>query len=333
MKLGWILSGNKDVAGARIHGWNIHNSLESATFKYKNLQSNILYAPKGFEKDLKISKDEIDKIIALKYDILIFQKIYSGEHLKYFLDSAKSNKIKIIYIGMDKINELLSDYADVIIVVSDNLKKQLTPVNRKKATYVFDGYEQDKKICKKHTNKKSIKLVYISNNTYEKFPQIETLPQNVTLKIIGPPQRRMIELFPEKEIFTKTNYKYKYVEWNSKTVLKELLECDVGVIPYPDELLQTNSVKNKSNNRLIFLMSLGIPTICSPTKEYKKLIVNKKNGFIANNQKDWNKFIIFLRDNPEQRKEIGLLARKTVLEKYSLENQVKEYIKIIQKLK
>ena len=78
-------------------------------------------------------------------------------------------------------------------------------------------------------------------------------------------------------------------------------------------------------------MSLGMPAIVSPTPEYKKLIKQGKNGFIAKNSDEWNKFIELLRDNPKMRKKIGDEARKSIKEKFSLESQANLYLKIFSK--
>jgi glycosyltransferase involved in cell wall biosynthesis len=61
-------------------------------------------------------------------------------------------------------------------------------------------------------------------------------------------------------------------------------------------------------------MSLGLPTIVSATPEYLPLIKQGKNGFIAKSEKDWIKFIKFLRDNPEKRKEIENLQNDKLTE-------------------
>ena len=79
-------------------------------------------------------------------------------------------------------------------------------------------------------------------------------------------------------------------------------------------------------------MSLGMPAIVSPTPEYKKLIKQGVNGFVAKNPKEWAKFIKLLRDNPEKRKKIGNIARKNVIDKYSPVAQAELYLKIFNKI-
>lgn len=328
MKIGWILSGNKDVAGARIQGWNIHKKLRK-----RGYSSEILYAPKGFAKFLELTPDERKKIIDSSCDVVFIQKIYDNGVLRDIVKSLRLKGVKIVYICMDRINEFLVDEADVIFVVSDYLKKSISPLNRKKVRLIFDGFEQDKKLFKKHTGVKSIKLVYLSNNVYDKFPKLNSLPKNVSLRIIGPPKKRVSKFNPENKIFENTPFTFEYVEWSIKNVNGYILDCDVAVLPYNDDLLYSPEIRRKSSNRIIYMMSLGLPVIASPTDEFKKLIISGKNGFLAIKEAEWQRSIMLLRDNPELRKKIGESARKAVLKKYSVDKQADEYEKILESLK
>ena len=210
--------------------------------------------------------------------------------------------------------------------------KELIPKKEQSKTFlVFDSYEHSKEKYKNHNNKKKLKLVFVSNSVFSKFPQIEYLPKDVSLTIIGPPEERVKKFMPDKKMFTETPYKFKYIIWNLETVHKEILKCDVGVIPYRDKDLEKDFVKRKSSNRLVLFMSLGMPAIVSPTPEYKKLIVQGKNGFIAKTSDEWNEYLESLRDNPKVRRKIGEEARKDVMDKFSLETQANLYLKIFSK--
>lgn len=326
MKIGWILSGNKNVAGARIQGWNMHEEMLKMKIKSEIISSD------HYNYNLNFSKMEIDKIIKKGYDLIVLQKIQSGENFDYFVKEAHKRKIKIVFIGIDNINIEFAVKCDAIVVVSKYLKGLISKKYQKKSFLVFDSYEHPKKQYKKITDKKKIKLVFVSNSVFSRFPQIDYLPKEVSLTIIGPPEKRVKKFLPDKKMFTDTPYKFKYLVWNINKVNEEILKCDVGVIPYRDKDLKGDFIQRKSNNRLVMFMSLGIPTIVSPTPEYKKLIDQGKNGFIANSPDEWIKFIELLRDNPKLRSKIGERARKDVLNKYSLNSQAKLYLKIFKKV-
>lgn len=326
IKIGWILSGSKNVAGARIQGWNMHEE-----FLKKRINSEVI-SFKHYNYDLKFTKGEINNIIKRNYDAIVLQKIQTGKNFDYLIYQAHKKGTKIIFIGIDNINVEFAIKCDAIIVVSKYLKRLIPKDNQKKTFLVFDSYEHPKEQYKKHNDNKKLKLVFVSNSVFSKFPQIEFLPKNVSLTIIGPPEERVRRFMPDKKMFTDTPYKFKYIVWNLDKVHKEILKCDVGVIPYRDKDLKEDYVKRKSNNRLVLFMSLGMPTIVSPTPEYKKLIKQGINGFIAKTPMEWIKFIEFLRDNPDKRKKIGEIARKEVIDKYSPTAQGELYLKIFNKI-
>ena len=327
MRIGWILSGGKDVAGARIQGWNMHKY-----FINQDIYSEVLSDPSEMNTDFHFSKKEINEFISKKFDVILVQKIQSGKNFQYFLELCKKNNTKVIYIGIDRINLEFAISCDAIITVSNYIKKQIPKQHQKKVFTVFDGFEHNGELQKKHTKSKKIKLVFTSNIVFSKFPQIEYLPKHVSLEIIGPPKKRVKKFFPNRTMFTETPYDFKYIIWNLKTVEKHILNCDVAVIPYPNEILKKDYIIRKSSNRLLMFMSYGLPVVVSPHPEYKPFIKQGKNGFIAKKPDEWIKFIEFLRDNPQKRKQIGKNARDSVINKYSLNCQGDLYFKIIKKV-
>lgn len=327
MKIGWLLSGIEIVAGARIHGWNMHRYFIS-----KNIDSNIVYCPKGYDKHLPLSIQEIDKILEQNFDVLVFQGLRDGKNIDYLIEQSKKSGSKIVYIDTDNVPIEHASKFDAVITVSEYIKSLFDKKFQKNVHVIFDGYEHDNKLVKHHTSKKKITLVFVTNNVYDKFPQIEHLPADVSLKIIGPPKKRVEKYTPNKKMFTDTKYAFEYIIWNIKSVEKEILSCDVAVIPFPKHHLDHEYLKKKSNNRLILFMSYGLPTIVSPAPAYLDLLKHAQDGFIAKTPSEWIKYIELLRDNPSLRKKIGSNALKKVKDKYSYKNQAEKYLKIFKSL-
>jgi len=224
------------------------------------------------------------------------------------------------------------DAADATIMVTKFAKQELPLRLQYKVRVIFDGYEHDGLRHKKYTDSKKIKLVFISNNVYDSFPQIDKLPEGITLKIIGPPKDRVAKYTPGKKIFSDTPYPYEYKVWNINTIEKDVLDCDVAVIPYPDKSLRADYIHRKSSNRLVLFMSYGLPTIVSPTEEYKKLINQGENGFVARSKSDWEKFILQFRDNPQLRKRVGIAGRESVIRVLSREAQAEKYLRVFEEI-
>ncbi len=333
MKVGWITYGNRNVGGARIQCYNMHNFLLE-----KGVDSEILYAEKWYSNEFHFTKEQIDNFLKKNCDIIVVHKFNSGDSFWYLVEQARRKGVKLIYIGLDEMNVDFASACDGVIVISKYLKSIMPNEHRKKTYVVFDSYEHDGKKFKKHTNLKKIKLVYLGGNVgMSRIHQIDYLPKNVSAEVISLPLKKMKELydagmakFPKP--FPKTPFKYKYFDWDLKTSFEIILKADVAVIPYKQNHWKLEHTKKKSANRLILFMSLGLPTIVSPTAEYKPLIKQGKNGFIAKKPEEWIKYIEYLRDNPRVRASIGAQARKDVVPKYSKESQGELYLKIFKKV-
>ena len=79
-------------------------------------------------------------------------------------------------------------------------------------------------------------------------------------------------------------------------------------------------------------MAFGIPVIASPVPSYLEIIRHGENGFIARTAREWSKFLMFLRDNPQERVRLGRQAREDVLTGYSKERQCDQYQRVFQEL-
>ena len=111
-KIGWILSGSKNIAGARIQGWNMHEE-----FLKKDIPSEII-SYNHYNYDLKFTKKEINEILKRNYDLIVLQKIQTGKNFDYFVQQAHNKGTKIIFIGIDSINVEFAIKCDAIVVVS-----------------------------------------------------------------------------------------------------------------------------------------------------------------------------------------------------------------------
>ena len=329
MKIGWILTGSNKLPSSRIQGWNVHEYMIGV-----GIDSKIIFAPQEIQREISFTDEKIKKIIDQQYDLVILQKTILNDCLLNLISSLKQANTKTIYITTDVIDPDLVKLTDHTITVNKYYVDQLPSELRTKVSIVFDSYEHDGTRVKVHTKDKIIKLVFLSSKAYSNLPWIDSLPNNVGLTIIGPTYE-VAERFnglKKHELYAESKLSFEYKEWSLQTVYDEIVKCDVGIIPYPKELIGVTDNKNsslvKSTARAVLMMSLGLPVIASPIETYLDLIKDYENGFIAYSEEDWRKYITYLRDNPKQRAIMGNKAREDVINEYSPSRQGDLYIQI-----
>ena len=79
-------------------------------------------------------------------------------------------------------------------------------------------------------------------------------------------------------------------------------------------------------------ISVIAPTVATKVGNIKNVITHNHDGFLVKNISEWEETITTLINNPDLRKKIGSNARKTVIEKFSLEVNSIKYLNILKKL-
>lgn len=111
--------------------------------------------------------------------------------------------------------------------------------------------------------------------------------------------------------------------WVKKTELADLSAFDIGIMPIPDD----DWSKGKCGLKGLQYMAMSIPAVMSPVGVNTEIINDGENGFLASNVEEWVGKLSLLVEDAQLRKKLGANARKTVLEKYSVESQKENYIK------
>lgn len=131
-----------------------------------------------------------------------------------------------------------------------------------------------------------------------------------------------IKVIGDKTYFNKA-LGIKGLGWNKQDEIKELSSIDIGIMPLPDD----DWAKGKCGLKGLQYMALEIPAIMSPVGVNEEIIEDGVNGYLADKQEEWVNKISALIENPELRIKIGKAARQTVLDKYSVESQQRNYLK------
>jgi len=207
-----------------------------------------------------------------KYDIIIFQKCFNFKF--QFLANELKDKVTVLDL-CDPEWESRGDEVDAMV----KLMSSITCPTRRMAEAIKERYKdkfvsviidgQDLEFHNKTKIHKDepVKLVWYGNqNTIEALQKIMQ-----ELEKAGKP----LKVICDKPGFEKLQYDKKkidveFVEWDLKTVNKEILECNVALNPKIDE----PKYLYKSNNKTTKAWALGLPCI---TKDFEREIVRFSN--------------------------------------------------------
>ena len=132
----------------------------------------------------------------------------------------------------------------------------------------------------------------------------------VYFKVIGDPAYRNDELG------------IRGVPWRAESEVADLAELDIGIMPLPDEPW----ARGKCGLKGLQYMGIELPTIMSPVGVNEEIVTDGENGFLASTQDEWVDKLGRLIGSVELRRRLGAAARKTVVERYSVESQKENYL-------
>lgn len=119
---------------------------------------------------------------------------------------------------------------------------------------------------------------------------------------------------------------FEFIPWSRKTEVEGLSQIDIGTMPLPDD----DWARGKCGFKALLYMALGIPPVCSPVGVNTEIIQDGVNGFLAATNEEWVEKLTRLMEDPELRRRMGVEARKTVEEKYSVETNLPKLMEVIQ---
>lgn len=118
-------------------------------------------------------------------------------------------------------------------------------------------------------------------------------------------------------------------DWSLEEELQDLRSFDIGVMPVPDN----EWAKGKCGFKGILCMSVGIPVVASSIEANKEILTDGVDGYLVDNtDENWIEKLSYLIENPGVRREIGLAARKTVEEKYSVRVNWPRLLEVVNKV-
>lgn len=352
-KLGFILSSNSRAAApsTRIAVLNMLPYLRASNF-----DPHIVFEPLSAGEEPDVS-GLANRMVDEGFEIAYFQKVHGASVLAE-ASMLSQRGVRTIYGVCDLIDNDMVDATDATIVVTPYLKSLYAPHLQHKIHVVHDGIENPS-LCKTtyDTHRGSIarplRAVLVTSQAPDEIPILRNPPRFVDVTVVGayPKTRSFMDrvrkaywhAVPHKRSH-KRRFKlpsmfggrFKAVRWELPTVFELVAQADVGIIPVDtvyDPVPGHPSVsfwQVKSENRLTMKMSAGLPVIAKTVPSYRDVIVQGKNGFLADSRQEWLRMLEQLRD-PEQRRTIGESARISVMTRFSKDAQAAKLIAVLQR--
>lgn len=247
-----------------------------------------------------------NKQYILDYDDAIFHKY----------DKSKNKVIQ--FILSNKIKKLMAN-SSAVIVGNEYLKKYAINSGATNVHIVPTAIDINKYTEEKNKSTKKI-IGWIGSPTTSEYlkPLVPLLlklhkENNVSIQIIGSKKQ---EFIPSE---------FDIVEWSEETEVSHIKKFTIGIMP----LINNDWEKGKCGYKLIQYMGCGVPVIGSPVGVNEKIIDHGKNGYLARNIEDWEKYLKTLLNNQTLRGKFGESARKKVEKEFNKDIEINRIINIM----
>lgn len=107
--------------------------------------------------------------------------------------------------------------------------------------------------------------------------------------------------------------------------LADFHAMDIGLMPLPDDIWS----KGKCAFKAIQYMALEIPPVVSPVGMNTEVVKHGVNGFLAPEPDDWVKCLSELIESRALCRQVGIAARKSVIDNYSVKAQLNNFLAVI----
>ncbi|MFB6257759.1 MAG: glycosyltransferase family 4 protein [Flavobacteriales bacterium] len=114
--------------------------------------------------------------------------------------------------------------------------------------------------------------------------------------------------------------------WKKKSEVEDLADIDIGIMPLPD----TEWAKGKCALKALQYMAMEVPPVVSPVGVNPEVVEDGVNGYTPNTGTEWVEALDRLIRDEELRRSLGVAARRTVEERYSVEANKQDYLQVLE---
>jgi glycosyltransferase involved in cell wall biosynthesis len=107
----------------------------------------------------------------------------------------------------------------------------------------------------------------------------------------------------------------RFLRWSPEKELEQLRAMDVGLMPLTDD----EYTRGKCGFKLLQYMACGVVPVASDVGFNREIVEHGETGFLASSPEDFTPYVRRLLDDEGLRKDMARAARRSVVERFSLE--------------
>ena len=116
--------------------------------------------------------------------------------------------------------------------------------------------------------------------------------------------------------------------WSIESELEFLREMDIGLMPLTDDIWS----RGKCGFKILQYFSVGVPVVASPVGINSDIVEHGVNGFLSATNEEWESHLAKLLSDRSLREKMGAAGRKTVAEKFSLNDYLERYVSLLEEI-
>lgn len=109
-------------------------------------------------------------------------------------------------------------------------------------------------------------------------------------------------------------FQCRFEKWDAEKETDQIGSFDIGVMPLDND----EWCSGKCGMKLLQFFAMGVSSVASPVGVNSEIVDPGGNGLLALTERDWVDHLSSLIEHPEERRRLGLRARQTVEQRYSL---------------
>jgi len=329
---------NKNTPSSRLRWINYKDKFEENGYKIRVKEIKKYVKNKFFLKKNKIEKADyiiIQKTMISNRLLKKFQK--QCNHLLYDIDdsiwlkhTSESNALKQnikYFVKRNLFYKNLEKY-DYIISSTEYIKNKIKKYNSN--IYIIPTSPSDKNDYENNGKIFMDKFIVGWTGTSSNFIYIEKVEEFLK-PFFKKFEDTYLVIISDKKYSSNDklfNKKIINIPWDKKTEAIYIKNFDIGIMP----LEKDEWTLGKAGFKTIYYMKFKIPSISTDWGYQKTFIKNNVNGFLVNNNYEWEEVLTNLYNNNKKRKEIGKNGYKTYVKRFETNVIFEKYLNLLKSL-